>query len=116
MGAGSLENQVAQLLSYLVRPGGRCVDVGAGTGLHTVRLAKLTGPTGEVIAVEPDPEMARRAARNIALNGLANTRLIQATAAAASWAAVADLTGPSRAHAGDHPRRGVPRAGRVHHD
>jgi FkbM family methyltransferase len=90
---GSAEDQMAQLFSCLVRPGGRCLDVGAGIGLHTIRLAKLTGPAGEVIAIEPDPEMARRATRNIALNGLANARVIQAVASDGSAAAVADLTG-----------------------
>jgi hypothetical protein len=75
---GSLEDQVAELFSCLVRPGGRCVVVGAGIGLHAVRLSKVTGPAGEVMAFEPDPELARRAARNIALNGLVNARVIQA--------------------------------------
>jgi FkbM family methyltransferase len=91
---GSLEDQMAQLFSRLVQPGSRCVVAGAGIGLHAVRLARLTGPTGEVIAVEPDPELARRAARNIALNDLANIRIIPAAASYASRAAaVADLCG-----------------------
>lgn len=77
---GTLEDQTAQLFSRLVLPGGRCVVVGAGIGLHAIRLAKVTGPAGEVIAIEPDPELARRAARNIALNDLANARIIQAPA------------------------------------
>jgi hypothetical protein len=91
---GSTDDQVVQLFSCLVQPGGRCVDIGAGIGLHAVRLAKLTGPAGEVIAVEADPELARRAARNIALNGLANARVIPAAASDATGATVADLTGP----------------------
>lgn len=90
---GSFENNIDRLFSYLVRPGDRCVDAGAGIGPHTVRLAKLTGPQGEVIAAEPDPAMARRGARNIALNGLANAGVIPA-ASHDSGAAVADLTGP----------------------
>jgi hypothetical protein len=92
---GSVEDQVAQLFSCLVQPGGRCVVVGAGIGLHVIRLAKLTGPTGEVIVVEPDPKMARRAARNIELNGLVNARIIPAAASDTSATAAADLTGSS---------------------
>jgi FkbM family methyltransferase len=91
---GSLEDQVA-LFSRLIQPGNRCVDVGAGIGLHTVRLAKLTGSGGDVMAVEPDPEKARRAARNIALNGLTNVRVIQAAASDAARTAVADPEGPT---------------------
>ena len=49
----------------LVRPGDRCLDVGANIGLHTVRLARLVGRGGEVIAIEPDPGLARRIERNL---------------------------------------------------
>jgi FkbM family methyltransferase len=89
---GSLE-EMAQLFACLVQPGARCVDVGAGIGLRTVRLAKLTGPAGEIIAVEPDPEKAGQAARNIALNELSNARIIPAEASDTSGAGVADLAG-----------------------
>lgn len=89
---GSLE-EMAQLFACLVQPGARCVDVGAGIGLRTVRLAKLAGPAGEVVAVEPDPERARQAARNIALNELSNARIIPAAASDTSGAGVADLAG-----------------------
>jgi hypothetical protein len=100
---GTLEDQVAQLFASLVQPGGRCVVMGAGIGLHVIRLAKLTGPAGEVIAVEPDLGLARRATRNIALNGLANVRIIQAPAEATAI----DVTCPGpvtliEADAGEH--------------
>jgi FkbM family methyltransferase len=99
---GSFEETVARLFSYLVRPGDRCVDVGANIGLHTVRLAKLAGPQGEVIAVEPDPEIARRAAENVALNGLANARVIQAAASD-----TAGRTVPLYRAADFHPNRAM---------
>lgn len=90
---GSTDDQLAQLFSSLIQPGDRCLDVGAGIGLHTVRLAKLTGPTGEVIAIELDPQMARRAASNITLNRLTNARVILAAALDTSGAQAAELTG-----------------------
>jgi FkbM family methyltransferase len=77
---GSFEEHFAELFRYLVRPGDRCIDVGANIGVHTVRLAKLVGARGEVIAVEPDEELARRASNNVRLNNLANVRVIQAAA------------------------------------
>ena len=52
---GRYEPHFAELFRLLVRPGDRCVDVGANVGVHTVRLAKLAGQDGEVIAIEPDP-------------------------------------------------------------
>jgi FkbM family methyltransferase len=85
---GCFERQVAELFEYLIRPGDRCVDVGANVGVHAVRMAKLTGAAGQVIAVEPDPELARRAQGNIALNGLRNVRVIQAAASDTGGASV----------------------------
>lgn len=77
---GGYEQHFAELFRCLVSPGDRCVDVGANIGVHTVRLAKLAGPGGSVIAIEPDPDLAGRARRNIALNGLGNARVINAAA------------------------------------
>jgi FkbM family methyltransferase len=77
---GGYEKHFAELFGYLVRPGDRCVDVGANVGVHTVRLARLAGADGEVIAIEPDPDLVQRANRNIALNGVANVRVISAAA------------------------------------
>ena len=77
---GCYEKHFAELFSYLVTPGDRCVDVGANVGVHTVRLARLVGPEGEVIAIEPDPDVVQRTSRNIALNGVANVRVISAAA------------------------------------
>jgi FkbM family methyltransferase len=77
---GHYEPHFAELFALLVRPGDRCVDVGANVGVHTVRLARLAGRDGAVIAVEPEPGLVRRAQRNILLNNLANVRLINAAA------------------------------------
>ena len=77
---GCYEKHLAELFAYLVRPGDRCVDVGANVGVHTVRLARLVGASGEVIAIEPDPDAVRRTNRNIALNGVANVRVVAAAA------------------------------------
>jgi FkbM family methyltransferase len=77
---GCYEKHLAELFGYLVRPGERCVDVGANVGVHTVRLARLVGADGEVIAIEPDQDVVQRTNRNIALNGVANVRVIGAAA------------------------------------
>jgi FkbM family methyltransferase len=54
--------------------------VGANVGVHTVRLARLAGQDGEVIAIEPDPGVFARTTRNVELNGLSNVRLLNAAA------------------------------------
>lgn len=77
---GSYEEHFAELFSCLVEPGDRCIDVGANVGVHTVRLAKLAGAQGEVIAIEPNEEAARRAVSNLALNRVTNARVMHAAA------------------------------------
>ena len=77
---GSYEEHYAELFRCLVSPDDRCVDVGANVGVHTVRLAKLVGSRGEVIALEPDEELVHRARRNIMLNQLSNAHVINAAA------------------------------------
>jgi len=77
---GRYEPHFAELFSLLVRPGDACVDVGANVGVHTVRLAKLAGQDGRVIAIEPNPEIIGRAERNVALNGLETVTIINAAA------------------------------------
>jgi FkbM family methyltransferase len=42
-------------LSSLVGPGNVCLDVGSATGLYTLLLSKLVGPTGMVHSFEPLP-------------------------------------------------------------
>lgn len=49
-----------------LRPGQRVFQVGAGTGYYTALLAEIVGPTGRVVAVEYDAELAARALRNLA--------------------------------------------------
>ncbi len=52
---GHYEREVLRLLPDLVGPGDLAVDVGANVGILTARLARLVGPSGRVIAVEPSP-------------------------------------------------------------
>ena len=77
---GGFEKHFAELFRCLVSSGDRCVDVGANIGVHTVRLAKLVGAAGEVIAIEPDAGVAERTRCNVTLNDLANARVVNAAA------------------------------------
>jgi len=61
-----------------VRPGMRVVDVGANIGYYTVLLASLVGPSGRVIACEPDPGNAALLRRSVAENGFSHVAVVEA--------------------------------------
>lgn len=52
-------------LSHVVRPGMLAVDVGAHVGFYTLLLARLVGPGGRVVAVEPAPDNAALLEQNL---------------------------------------------------
>jgi FkbM family methyltransferase len=52
------------------------VDCGAYIGEFTLYAAKAVGPTGTVIAFEPDPGIHKKLIANIALNGLRNITVL----------------------------------------
>ncbi len=54
------EEEPAKLLAALdLKPGMVVADVGAGSGFHAFRMAKLLGDAGKVLAVDVQPEMLR---------------------------------------------------------
>lgn len=63
------EPEVWRELLDSVRTGDVVADVGANIGLYAVALARRVGPTGRVIAYEPDAANAALLRRNLALNG-----------------------------------------------
>ena len=56
--ADAYEPELVAALERLVQPGFVCADVGANVGLLTVRLARLVGEGGRVVAFEAIPENA----------------------------------------------------------
>ncbi len=73
----SYENEVDVALEKLIQPGMRVADIGANIGFDTMLLAQRVGPTGHVLAFEPDPANLPRAQRNCQINNLTNITFIQ---------------------------------------
>jgi FkbM family methyltransferase len=65
------------LLRNFLKPGDRVIDVGANIGTHTIAFANIVGPTGKVIAFEPQPELFGLLVTNVTLNCLTNVRAEQ---------------------------------------
>ncbi len=76
---GEFSEGEQDLFRQMVRAGDTVVEVGANIGAHTVPLARLVGPTGRVLAFEPQRVVFQMLCANLALNGLVQ---VQATHAA----------------------------------
>jgi SAM-dependent methyltransferase len=55
-----------------LKPGMVVADIGAGTGYHVRRIARLVGPGGHVHAVDVQPEMISLLRASVAREGLGN--------------------------------------------
>lgn len=78
---GAYEPETSALLAELLTRGDSFVDVGANNGYFTVLASQLVGPTGTVLAVEPNPRALERLEQNLRLNGLDHqVRVVSAAA------------------------------------
>lgn len=66
-----------------LRPGGTFVDVGANVGLFSLLAARVAGPNGRVIAIEPAPVTAHALRAMISANGLEAVVRVEEVAAGA---------------------------------
>ena len=67
---GEYEPFTQKLITSMVKPGSVALDIGANIGIHTITLAKATGPTGKVYSFEPHPTIFNKLITNISLNNL----------------------------------------------
>jgi len=73
-GSGAILDRLA------IQPGMRLLDVGCGPGRITLPAAQRVGPTGEVVALDIQPEMLERVAQKAATARVTNIRLVLAGA------------------------------------
>lgn len=75
---GLYEPEKRQHLKSVLKAGSCFVDAGANKGDFSLFASRLVGPSGRVIAVEPEPLNARELKTNIALNGYSNVEIVEA--------------------------------------
>jgi FkbM family methyltransferase len=61
---------VAEFLRTRVKPGDLCIDVGANVGVYVLQFAHWSGPTGRVVAFEPNPGACAVLQKHVELNNL----------------------------------------------
>src|SRR5579863_851790 len=72
--AGEYEPYGVRLMEEFLRPGDLFVDIGAHIGYYALRAARVVGPTGCVLAFEPDPDNFELLVKNARDNGIVNVR------------------------------------------
>ena len=55
-------------------PGQRVLDIGSGVGVVAMLVARLVGPSGEVVAIERDPKSIAKARARVTEAGFGNVR------------------------------------------
>ncbi|MGH9096133.1 MAG: protein-L-isoaspartate O-methyltransferase [Acidimicrobiales bacterium] len=69
---------VAQMLEQLeVGAGDRVLEIGTATGYNAALLAELAGPSGRVVTVELEEDLAERAGRSLSQTGYARVRVVR---------------------------------------
>jgi FkbM family methyltransferase len=87
---GMIEPEVQEALRDLIRPRDTFYDVGANIGFFTLLGARLVGPDGRVVAIEPQPEALAGLRHNVRINRFGNVTVVEA--------AIADSPGESEFH------------------
>lgn len=78
--SNNYEPDVTLVFKSLLRPGMGILDVGANIGYFSMLSASLVGPSGFVLAVEPNPENARMLEASRRLNGYKHVTIAQVAA------------------------------------
>jgi len=112
--SGHYEPHLTAVFERYCRPGMTVIDVGANLGYYSLLASGLVGPTGRVIALEPNSENCRLLLSSMRLNNVSNVQLLPVAAdAAAGWAYYSTHVGSNGGlrEAGDllsHPGTVVP--------
>jgi FkbM family methyltransferase len=85
---GDYEPWIQDLLKSELRPGDCYYDVGAHTGFFSMIASRFVGPSGRILAFEPDPDNAAGLRANVARNDMTQVTVVEA----AVWSAPGKLT------------------------
>ena len=75
---GTAELLKVRRVASILKPGMKCIDVGANVGYYTLIISVLVGPKGKVYAFEPLPKNLDYLERHIAMNRCSNVEIFDA--------------------------------------
>jgi len=76
--------RITEFVLTNLSPGMLFMDIGANVGHFTLVAAQRVGPSGRVVAVEPNPSVAEQLRQNIARSGLSNVAVVEAACSGAN--------------------------------
>jgi len=83
-GVEAIEPGVRAVLQARLHAGATAVDIGASIGVHALTMAKMVGPGGRVVCVEPLAHIASTLERTLRLNGFSERTQVICSAASDS--------------------------------
>jgi FkbM family methyltransferase len=86
---GDLEGDMSAAIERLLQPGESFVDLGANEGWYSLLAARRVGPSGRVLAVEPQERLWPILLRNFALNRFGQCSLVPVAVGTESDAEIA---------------------------
>jgi FkbM family methyltransferase len=95
---GEFSEGEIELFRQFVKPGKVVVEVGANIGVHTVFLAQAVGPTGHIVAFEPQRIVFQTLCANLALNSITNVHCVQAAVGSKPGEIIVPLLDARREH------------------
>jgi|SRR5579872_5960515 len=98
---------------FRLRPGYVVFDVGANIGVFSLKAAKLIGPSGILLAIEPATRTFVKLRKNISINKFQNIRALQCAAGASEGQGTLYLERRYDGHSSFYKRRGQEGAERV---
>jgi FkbM family methyltransferase len=93
------EPHILTVLAAFLKPGDRFLDVGANIGWFAMIGSRLVSPSGQVYALEPDPDNHRLLRENLATNECYNVKHWRCAAGSQSRQAMLSRSSTNR---GDH--------------
>jgi FkbM family methyltransferase len=75
---GYWEIWVTMTMAKTIRTGWYCLDIGANHGYYTLMMSDSVGPSGRVLALEPNPQLVGLLSRTLEVNGFrGRTEILQ---------------------------------------